>query len=53
LYCYFWRAILILLLRWARILQFLQIDHTLDIHLKPSPNETSTEKTNFEIDKLA
>ncbi len=27
----------------ARILQFLQIDHTLDIHLKPSSNENSTE----------
>ena len=26
----------------ARILQFLQIDHTLDIHLKPSSKENST-----------
>jgi hypothetical protein len=28
--------------KFARILQFLQIDHTLDIHLKPLSNENST-----------
>ena len=29
--------------KFARILQFLQIDHKLDIHLKPPFNENSTE----------
>ncbi len=33
--------------KFARILQFLQIDHTLDIHLKPPSNENSTELTNL------
>ena len=29
--------------KFARIFQFLQIDHTLDIHLKPPSKENSTE----------
>jgi hypothetical protein len=29
--------------KFCRILQFLQIDHTLDIHLKPVSTENSTE----------
>ena len=33
--------------KFARILQFLQIDHTLDIHLKPPSNENSTKQINF------
>jgi len=33
--------------KFARIIQFLQIDHTLYIYLKPPSNENSTEKTNF------